>query len=57
MTKYGKESANKLLASFYVHRWHKQLIKPILDRAEKKNLSKSDCDMLEIIVTKYEALL
>jgi hypothetical protein len=53
LTKEGFERIDLLLNNFMVDKYHKTLLTGIKDRALKKNLSKSDCEVFEIISKHY----
>jgi len=53
ITKCGKERVNELLESSMVNSYHKTLVKSVKHNAERKNLSKSDVDMLLLISNQY----
>lgn len=56
ITKYGKEVISKLLINPLVDKYHKTLLRAI-DNRGVKNVSKSDCDILETIVTQYGGII
>ena len=53
ITAKGKERINYLLNSFMIHRQQKTLLKGILDRSNKKNLSISDIEIFNTISDQY----
>jgi len=53
VTKCGKARIKQLLGSPLVNDYHKSLIKSIEQRIPKKNVSKSDTEMLNLISEQY----
>jgi hypothetical protein len=53
ISKEGSIRLNALLSSLIVNPYHKTLLRGIVDRYQKRNLSKSDCDIFEEINKQY----
>lgn len=54
LSKFGKTRLDYLLNSDMVIHYHKVLLTGIKDRAENKNLSRSDMDIYELLSKDYE---
>ena len=50
LTKLGIEKINSMLESAGVCNYHKSLLRAILDRGTKKNMSKTDGEILNTII-------